>query len=209
GARPGRAGHRRPARPVRRAALGRHVAGVGGDRRLRHRRRGRQRHQRLRRPGLPAGGRRRRRRRRRHPHPPGPSDRRSPARLRRRGGRRRHLPHRTGRAGPGRRHPERAHRPRRRPRPRQDVAAVAHPAAALLGARRARPPAAPVRLEQDVPRRAARPPDRGPAGRQPRRPRHRHRRGLPHPAGPRRPGGPSHRRRPGRRARASCGGAGM
>ena len=33
GARPGRPGHRRPARPLRRPAVGRHLAGVGGPRR--------------------------------------------------------------------------------------------------------------------------------------------------------------------------------
>ena len=70
GARAGRARGRGAGGPVRRAALGRHLAGVGGRGLLRRRCRGRQRHQRVRRPRLPAGVRRRRSVGGGHPHPP-------------------------------------------------------------------------------------------------------------------------------------------
>ena len=109
GAGPGGPGHRRPARPLRRAAVGRHLAGLGGQGGLLGRRRGRQRHQRVRRSRLPAGGRRRRRHGGGHPHPPRPADPRPRAGLRRRGGHGQRLPRRAGRPGPRRRH-------RRRPR---------------------------------------------------------------------------------------------
>ena len=67
-------GHRGAARPLRRAALGRHLAGLGAPRAALRRRRGRgQRHQRLRRPRLPRRGRRGRRVGGGHPHPARPA----------------------------------------------------------------------------------------------------------------------------------------
>ena len=90
----------------------------------------RQRHQRVRRPRLPAGRGRRRRVGRGHPHPHRPARARSRARVRRARRRRgRRLPPRPGRGGRGGRHPPRAGDGRRRPRPRQDRAAVARAAA--------------------------------------------------------------------------------
>ena len=70
--------------PLRRARLGRHLAGVGGQGVLRSRRGRGQRHQRLRRSRLPGRLRRGRRHRRGHPHPPRTSGPRPRAALRRR-----------------------------------------------------------------------------------------------------------------------------
>ena len=70
GARSGRARDRGAPRALRRADLGRHVAGVGARCRVRSGRGRRQRHLRVRRSRLPAGRRQARRDRRRHAHPP-------------------------------------------------------------------------------------------------------------------------------------------
>ena len=139
GARPGRPGHRGPARPLRRPALGRHLAGLGGPGRL---------------PGrggasattsaaspIPTTCRRR--------PPPGPPW--WPPTSGWPPGSATPNPHyddvvatvrdflvdRAGRA-PGRRHRPRPDRPRRRPRPGQDGRAVADPAAGLGRAGRPR-----------------------------------------------------------------------
>ena len=69
GARAGDPGARGAQGALRRAAVGRHLAGVGAPGGAGGRRGRRQRHQRVRRPRLPAGGGRRGRVGRRHPHP--------------------------------------------------------------------------------------------------------------------------------------------
>ena len=66
------------------------------------------------------------------------------------------LPARARRARPGERDPGRSHRPRRRPRPRQDRRPVAATAAELSPSRLARLSPALVLVEQDVPRCPAR-----------------------------------------------------
>ena len=86
GARPGRPGHRGPARPLRRAVVGRHVAGVGGPRRVRSRGGHGQRHQRVRRSRLPGGRGRRPARRWWRPTSASARGSRTPSPVRRRGG---------------------------------------------------------------------------------------------------------------------------
>ena len=70
GARPRRSRGRGAAGPLRRSAVGRHLAGIGARRRVRGGRGRRQRHLRLRRSRLPARRGEARRHRRRHAHPP-------------------------------------------------------------------------------------------------------------------------------------------
>ena len=147
-----------------------------------------QRHQRPGRPRLRAGRSATRRRRRHHPHPAQAAGGRPRAALRRPGARRGPLPQRAGRGRAGRRGSGRAHRARRRTRPGQNRRAVTDAAARLAHAGRSRFSAAPLRLQQDVPRQDPRPrTDRARRG-LPRRGSARHRLGLSHPAGARRAG---------------------
>ena len=67
------------------------------------------------------------------------------------------LPGGTGPLGPGGRAHRRPDRPRRRPRPGQDGGTVAHLAPRLRPAGRSGPPPPPLGLQQDLPRRGARP----------------------------------------------------
>ena len=151
GARPGRSCDRVTSRTLRRAAFGRHLAGVGRRRRFRGRSCPRQRHQRVRGPCVPPSRRRGRSGCRCHPHTPLATCARPRAALRRRRGRSRALPAGPRRERPVVRDPGRPHNPRRRPRPRQDGRTVTSAAAELRTPRLARLPVAPVLVEQDLP----------------------------------------------------------
>ena len=144
------------------ARLGRHLARVGGPRRLPGRGGDGQRHQRVRRPRLPPGRGRGRGGGGGHPHPARPPIPDPEPALRRCGGGGARLPRRAG--GPSERS---GHR-------RDQIVVDAGldlgktaaqslgPAAGLARLGRARLPAAPVGLEQDVPRRDSRPRHRRP-----------------------------------------------
>ena len=111
------------------------------------------------------------------------------------------LPAGAGRGRRGGRDPPRTGDGGRRPRPRQERAAVARAAARPRPARRSGLATVPVGVEQAVPGRPRRHHGGRSARRQPRRPRPRDRPRQQDPARPRRPRRPANRRRDGRRAR--------
>ncbi len=123
-----------------------------------------QRHQRLRRSGLPGGSSRRRGHRGGHPHPARPPDPRSRSRLRRRGRGGPGLPGGAGGLGQCRRPYLGPDRARRRARPGQDGRAVAHPAPGLRPVGRSRIPAPALGVQQDLPGRGPGSRDRRAAG---------------------------------------------